>query len=165
METKNKMEVVKNLQNKSIHISREFNAPLKTVWRAYTESELLDQWWAPKPWRAETKTMNFKEGGFWLYAMVGPDNTRHWGRMNYKVINPYKNIEGGDGFCDEHGNMNTELPLTKWNNIFTETAAGTKVEYELIFDTEEDLQKIVEMGFEEGVKIASEGLAELLKKL
>ncbi len=44
MTTTNKTEVVKDLKERSILVSREFNAPLENVWRAYTESELLDQW-------------------------------------------------------------------------------------------------------------------------
>lgn len=162
METKNNIQISKNFENKTVHISREFNAPLKSVWDAYTTSELLDQWWAPKPWKAETKTMKFVEGGIWLYAMVGPDGSKHWARMDFKKIDPYKNYIGEDAFADENGNVNKELPLTKWKNVFTETENGTRVEYFLQFDTTEDLEKLIEMGFEEGVTIASNGLEELL---
>jgi uncharacterized protein YndB with AHSA1/START domain len=164
MNTNNKTQVFKDLPNKSILISREFNAPLKNVWRAYTESELLEQWWAPKPWRAETKSMNFTVGGYWLYAMVGPDNSKHWGRANYLAINPLVNFEVEDAFCDEEGNMNTELPVTKWNIIFTESNTGTKIEVKLIFGTEADLQKLVEMGFEQGFSIGLNQLEELLNQ-
>lgn len=78
MNTNKKTQVIKDLKEKSILVSREFNAPVETVWRAYTESELLDQWWGPAPWRAETKFMNFSVGGYWLYAMVSPENQKHW---------------------------------------------------------------------------------------
>jgi uncharacterized protein YndB with AHSA1/START domain len=159
---KSKTIVIKDLINKSLRISRIFNAPIQQVWRAYTESELLDQWWAPKPWKAETKSMNFTVGGFWLYAMVGPDNTKHWGRMNYHSINSYQNFEGEDGFCDAEGNLNLDLPVTKWNNIFTETEKGTKVEFKLLFGTEKDLQTLVEMGFEMGMTAAMDQLDDLL---
>ena len=50
-----KTTVVKDFQEKSILVSREFNAPLEIVWRAFTESELLEKWWAPKPWSVETR--------------------------------------------------------------------------------------------------------------
>ena len=62
--TTNKTHVIKDLKEKLILVSREFNAPIELVWRAFTESELLEEWWAPQPWRAETKSMNFKVGGF-----------------------------------------------------------------------------------------------------
>ncbi len=49
-----KTTVKKDFKEKSILVSREFKAPLQTVWRAFTESELLEKWWAPKPWRTVT---------------------------------------------------------------------------------------------------------------
>jgi uncharacterized protein YndB with AHSA1/START domain len=58
--------VIKDFKEKSILVSREFNAPLETVWKAFTESELVEKWWAPKPWRAETKKMDFSNGGHWI---------------------------------------------------------------------------------------------------
>jgi len=162
---KNKTQLTKDLNEKSILVSREFNAPLADVWRAYTESELLDQWWGPAPWRAETKSMNFTPGGYWLYAMVGPENEKHWARMNYTSINPRKSFHVEDLFCDENGNVNKELPVSKGQSVFTETANGTRVDFKLIYPTVEDLQKIVEMGFEEGISICNDQLEELLKKV
>ena len=58
-----------NKENNTINVKRVFAAALPLVWDAYTNSEILDQWWAPKPWKARTKTMDFREGGHWLYAM------------------------------------------------------------------------------------------------
>lgn len=162
MITKNKTQVLKDLKQRSILISREFNAPLASVWRAYTEKELLDQWWGPYPWRAETKYMDFSEGGYWLYAMVGPENEKHWGRMNYLSIKHHKSFDVQDFFCDENGNINEALPVSDGKNIFTETSTGTLVEFKVIYATEKDLQKIVEMGFEEGITICLDQLEKLL---
>ena len=71
-------------ENNTITVSREFAAELPLVWDAYTKSEMLDQWWAPKPWKARTKSMDFREGGFWHYAMVGPNGEEHWAFINYQ---------------------------------------------------------------------------------
>ncbi|MBK9106756.1 MAG: SRPBCC domain-containing protein [Saprospiraceae bacterium] len=159
-----KTRISKNLEEKSILVTRTFNAPLPSVWRAYTESDLLDQWWGPEPWRAETKFMDFSEGGHWLYAMVGPDGTRHWARMNYKAIVPQRTIEGEDGFCDEDGHLNPDMPVNQWVNQFVETDGGTRVEHTLTFETLEGLQAIVDMGFETGFSIGLDQLEALLSK-
>ena len=45
---------------------------------AYTKPELLDQWWAPKPWMSRTKAMDFKVGGRRFYAMVSPEGVERW---------------------------------------------------------------------------------------
>ena len=86
------MNFVVDKENNKINVEREFDAPPDLVWSAWTESELLDQWWAPEPWKAETQSMNFTEGGYWHYAMVGPDGERHYGRADYKTIDPMKHL-------------------------------------------------------------------------
>lgn len=164
METKSKILVVKDFKERSILISREFNAPLENVWRAYTESELLRLWWAPAPWRAETKTMNFSVGGFWLYAMVGPEGERHCGRMNNTAIVHHQYFEIEDAFCDENGNVNTELPVSKGQIAFRETENGTLVDFKMTYPSEEDLQKIVEMGFVQGITACLDQLEGLFHR-
>jgi len=160
----NKTEVIKNFKEKSIVVSREFEAPIEKVWQAYTDSKLLDQWWGPSPWRAETKRMNFTVGGQWLYAMVGPEGQKHWGCMTYKAIDPLKGFEMEDGFCDEEGNVNPDLPVSKGKTTFTKTANGTRVEFKMTYTNEADVQRIIEMGFEQGITMCIEQLVELLKK-
>ena len=164
MTSNSKTRISKNLEEKSILVTRIFNAPLTAVWRAYTESELLDQWWGPEPWRAETKHMDFSEGGYWLYAMVGPDGTRHWARMDYKDIVPQQTIVGEDGFCDEDGHLIPTMPVNKWVNQFTETDGATRVDHILTFETLDGLQAIVDMGFEAGISIGLDQLETLLSK-
>ncbi len=58
--------ISKDAANKKLIVVREFDAPLEEVWKAWTDSNILDKWWAPKPWKAKTKTMDFREGGLWL---------------------------------------------------------------------------------------------------
>ena len=158
----NSTQVVKDLKEKSILVSREFNAPVELVWRAFTEREILDQWWGPAPWRAETKFQDFSVGGYWLYAMISPENEKHWGRMNYLSIDTHKNFHLEDIFCDEDGNPNFELPVSKGSNVFTATTTGTRVEFKMRYSTAEQLQKIIEMGFEEGITACLEQLNQLI---
>lgn len=86
-------------KNKKIKVEREFDAPIDMVWSAWTESELPDQWWAPKPWKAKTKFIDFKEGGFWLYAMVSPEGEKHWARADFLQINPMLSFTSLERFC------------------------------------------------------------------
>jgi uncharacterized protein YndB with AHSA1/START domain len=160
----NKTQIVKDFKERSIVVTREFDAPVDLVWRAFTESAILDQWWGPAPWRAETKFMDFSVGGYWLYAMVGPENEKHWARMNYLSIDPLKNFHLEDAFSDENGNINHELPVSKGSNVFTKTATGTRVEFKMAYSTEEQLKQIVEMGFEQGITACLEQLQQLISQ-
>lgn len=159
-----KTTVKKDFQEKSILVSREFNAPLEIVWKAFTEREALEKWWAPKPWHVVTKTMHFEVGGHWLYAMVSPENQKHWGRMNFLAIDELVSYSMEDEFCDEDGNTDTELPTSRGKNTFTKTETGILVAFKTVYNTEEEVRKIVEMGFEQGITMTFEELATLLEK-
>ncbi len=118
METKFKTEVLKDLPNKKITVKREFDASSEMVWRAWTESKFLDQWWAPKPWTAKTKSMNFTDGGNWLYAMSGPDGTKVWNIVEFASIKQQNSFQAVSFFCDENGKKNTDFPSMHWKNVF-----------------------------------------------
>ncbi|NGM61149.1 SRPBCC domain-containing protein [Sphingobacterium sp. SGG-5] len=114
-------------ENKTIHIRREFDVSLELVWQAWTTPELLDQWCAPNPYRTETKTLDFSEGGFWHYALVSPQGNKHWSRYDYKKIEPYKSITELRIFSDENGTVDPEFPCTECIITFSNTDSRTLV--------------------------------------
>lgn len=150
--------------NKRLIVEREFDASLKNVWRAWTEKELLDQWWAPKPFKAVTKEMDFREGGRWLYRMTGPDGSGEWCLVDFKKIDNHKSFTSLGAFCDENGNINKDFPAMNWKNVFSSIGSATKVEVEISFSSVAELEKILEMGLEEGFSAALVNLDELLAK-
>ena len=153
----------KDATNNKIRVVREFDAPVEKVWRAWTEKEILDQWWAPLPWKAVTQSLDFREGGTWFYYMEGPDGSRHYCRADYQTILPKKLYTGLDAFCDEKGKVMEDFPRMNWKVEFSSTNTGTKVDVEITFASAADLAKIVEMGFQEGFSAAHNNLDELLK--
>lgn len=156
-------EILKDASGNKLNITREFNAPVDKVWKAWTTAELLDKWWAPGPWTNHTKSMDFREGGRWLYNMTGPEGDKHWCLLDYKTIVPQQSFIGVDAFCDEEGNKNPAFPGSEWYNQFKSTASGSKVEIVITFESEAALQKIVEMGFKEGFSMGLNNLDELLE--
>ncbi|MNE13311.1 hypothetical protein D3C80_1061420 [compost metagenome] len=165
MSTNSVFDFFVNKENKTITVKREFAAALPLVWDAYTKSEILDQWWAPKPWKARTKTMDFREGGHWLYAMVGPEGQEHWSRADYKNIQFQKKFTGFDAFADADGKLNKDLPQSKWEVTFTDKGQTTLVEFHISFDDLAQLEATIQMGFKEGLTMAMEGLDALLPSL
>jgi uncharacterized protein YndB with AHSA1/START domain len=152
-------------ENRTITIQREFAADRALVWDAYTKSEILDQWWAPKPWKARTKTMDFREGGSWHYAMVGPAGEEHWAVANYKLVNTPEKFVGTDAFTDEDGQINTELPQSEWTVTFADQGEKTFVEFRISYSDLAQLETTIQMGFKEGISMAMEGLDALLPSL
>ncbi len=140
-------------------------APLKHVWAAWTEKELLDQWWAPKPLKSETKKMDFREGGQRLYAMVSPEGERQWSIVEYTSITPGKNFKCRCYFCDSDGNINRDMPQSDWNIDFIESDGLTSVIIYIQHEKLSDIEKVIEMGFREGITAILEELAEILPTL
>lgn len=164
MKTSLLMDFSVDKANKKITVKREFEAPLKNVWAAWTQADLLDQWWAPNPWKAKTKKQEFKEGGTWLYAMVGPNGEEHWSKADYISIRPLKSYSGLDAFCDSNGTINPQMPRSNWYVEFNEKENSTIVTIEIKHEKLEDLEATLKMGFKEGFTAGMENLDALLEK-
>lgn len=150
-------------ENSTVNVKREFNAPISDVWSAWTQPEILDQWWAPAPWKSRTKKMNFQEGGQRLYAMVGPEGEEHWALADFTSITPKTNFKYLDAFCDSEGNLNVDFPRSDWNVNFSQQNGSTFVDIAIGHEKLSDLEKIIEMGFKEGFTIAMQGLDKILE--
>lgn len=148
--------------NNTITIIREYDAPLEKVWKAWTTSEMLDQWWGPKPWRAITKSLDFREGGHWHYSMNGPEGEVQWGKFDYLTIEPNESFTGKDGFSDENGTLDTTLPQNHWELRMSQTGNTVMVDMLLTFEKAEDIYTYIDMGFREGITQTLDQLEEIL---
>ena len=149
-------------ERNTIFIKREFAAKLELVWEAWTTPGILEKWVAPKPWRAESKTMDFREGGFWHYAMLGPQGEKHWSRYDYQKIELLKNITELRAFSDENGTVNPDFPRTLCTTIFSEMKGKTLVAVTAEYGSPEILEFMVSHGFRKGIAESLENLDEVL---
>jgi PhnB protein len=154
----------RNLDVNKLVVTSTFDAPLKSVWDAFTNAKVLDKWWAPEPYNAVTKSMDFTEQGRWLYYMLSPEGRKDWVIVDFSEIVPLNYFEAWDAFSDENGKLKTDMPRLKWQNSFSEQKGVTTVVNTLRGETEEDLKKIVDMGFEEGYRTGLTQLNKLLQK-
>ena len=148
-------------QNRII-VKREFAAKRQLVWDCHTKRELLDRWFAPKPLTTKTKHMEFKAGGYWHYAMITPDGQSFWSRIDYQTISPIDGYTALDGFSDEAGVVNPDMPRSRWEVTFTDANERTLVTTVVTYNSAEDVQKVVDMGMKEGMTSTLERLDELL---
>ena len=150
---------------KTVYVNKEFDAELPLVWDAFTKQELLDQWWAPKPWTSKTKSMNFKEGGRRFYAMVSPEGQEHWSIQDFTSINPTTNFKFVDAFTDKDEVINSAFPSSEWDLNFSEQNNTTTVKITIKHKTLEALEQIIQMGFKEGFTMTLNELETLLQQL
>ncbi|MEO6455775.1 MAG: SRPBCC domain-containing protein [Ginsengibacter sp.] len=157
---------------KKVFVNREFDADLSLVWDAFTKQEILDQWWAPKPWESKTKFMNFEVGGRRFYAMVSPEGQERWSIQKYTSISPKTNFKYLNAFADK--DENPELPGSDWDFNFSEQNARpadpfgrgtTKVSITIYNESLERMEKLIEMGFQGGFTMTLNYLEDLLTAL
>ena len=108
--------------------------------------------------------MDFRVGGTWLYAMQGPEGDTHWCRADYEHIDPMRSYTGTDAFCDESGTINSDFPRARWHVTFIDQEETTLVKITIRYNSLEDLEKIVSLGFKEGFTAALENLDTFFKQ-
>ncbi len=163
MSTNSTFDFIVNKETNTITVKKEFSADISLVWDAFTKSEILDNWWAPKPWKARTKKMDFREGGNWVYAMVSPEGEEHWALIEYTKIVNQKYFMGIDSFCDANGKPNKELPQSKWKIEFSKKGEKTLVENNIYFEDLKQLETTISMGFKEGYTMTLTALEHYFK--
>ncbi len=152
----------KRVETGKMMVTVMFPVAKKFVWAAFTRSEELDKWWAPKPWRCETKSMDFTVGGHWHYCMCDPEGERSYGMQHYVEIIEGESFSGSDEFCDESGVSSPDFLPAAFTVTFREVEGGTEVVMHTTFATPEEMQKTIDMGVEEGLTMALKNLAALL---
>ena len=158
-------DFIADKQKNTITIKREFAAKRQLVWDCHTKSELLNKWFAPKPFSTKTKSMEFREGGHWIYAMIDPDGKEYWGRTEYVKINPIDYYQTKDAFADENGNVNGDLPTARWDVTFSDLDSHTVVQTIVTYHSLQELETVLNMGMKEGLIATLEKLDELLLTL
>jgi len=149
----------------TVLVIREFAAELPLVWDAFTKQEILDQWWAPLPWKSKTKNMTFEVGGRRFYAMVSPEGEEHWAIQDFTSISPKDNFQFKDAFADKEENINEQMPSAKWNLDFAENTGITTVKISIKHEKLADLEMHIQMGFKEGFTMTLNELDNLLSSL
>src|SRR4051812_46257874 len=127
---------------KTIVITREFDAGQDLVWDAFTKAELLDQWGAPAPMRAETRYMNFEVGGRRFYAMISPDGQERWSLQTYTSITPKTHFKMYNAFADKA--ENPQLPGSEWDYNFSEQNGTTTVRINIYNESFERMEGLLE---------------------
>ncbi|HLV47360.1 MAG TPA: SRPBCC domain-containing protein [Flavobacterium sp.] len=152
-------------RQQTIVINRLFNAKKNLVWEAWTNPELLYKWRAPKPFVAETKIMDFKNGGFWLYAIVGPDGNKHWSRYDYQLIEPEKKITENRIFSDENGTKKPNIQPSFATITFDEIDGKTQIIETIKYTNTEIFQRMSSDNHKKGYSSTFKQLDILLNEI
>ena len=146
--------VEKNLDSLTITLVADFDAPIERVWQLWADPRKLERWWGPPSYPATVETYDLTPGGDVTYFMTGPDGDQPRGWWRVTSVNPPKSLEFTDGFANEDGTPNADMPITRVHMQLTEHGGGTRMELRSVFESREQMEQLVSMGVVEGLQQA-----------
>lgn len=161
---KGQTSVVTEPANRTVVVSRVFDAPRTLVFKAFTTPEHLTRWWGPKGWTLPVCTVDFRPGGVWHYCMRGPTGEESWGRAIYREIVEPERIVYTDRFVDADGTPVEGMPEITVRLTFEEYDGTTTLTCRAQFATAADFEAILAMGMVQGLTETWDRLEEYLAK-
>gem|GEM_PF-77902 len=147
--------VRKDPQALTMTIDAEFDAPPERVWQLWADPRQLERWWGPPTYPATFTRHDLAPGGRVEYHMTGPEGDQPHGYWDIVEVDPPRSLLFRDGFANDDGSPNTELPLTTARVTIEEVGGGrTRMSIQSLFPTTGAMEQVLALGMEEGLKQA-----------
>ncbi|HEY9735586.1 MAG TPA: SRPBCC domain-containing protein [Trichocoleus sp.] len=151
---------------RTIVITRRFNAPRELVWRVWTESAHIAQWWGPQGFTTRVEEMDLRPGGKSRYIMVGPDGTEYPAEGVFQEIVPMERIVTTDEFGEGYEQTGVDLPQGMVLTVlFEDLGDQTQLTLHIVHPTVEERRKHEEMGVVGGWNSSFDCMDEYLATL
>jgi uncharacterized protein YndB with AHSA1/START domain len=141
-----------------IVITRTFDAPRNLVFKAYTDRDLIEQWWGPRRFTTIVDKIDVKPGGLWRF--INRDNVGN----EYAFHGVYHDIAAPERIVDTFEFEGTPGHVSLETLTLEEIGGKTKVTGKSVFQSVEDRDGMLAEDMEEGVLETMDRLAELLAK-
>lgn len=152
----------KNPEALSLTLVAEFDAAVERVWELWEDPRQLERWWGPPTWPATFEKLDFVPSGRASYYMTGPEGQKSRGWWEFTDIDAPRQLEFDDGFADDDGNPTGDLGVTHAEVTLEAVGGRTRMTIRSKFESEEQLEQMVAMGMEEGLKGAVEQMDGIL---
>jgi uncharacterized protein YndB with AHSA1/START domain len=154
--------VQKDLATLTMVVTAEFSAPAARVWQLWADPRQLERWWGPPTYPATVVDHDFVPGGRVTYFMTGPEGDKHQGWWRILAIDAPRSLELQDGFADDTGTPDPDMPSTTMRMTLAERASGTEMLITTTFPSLEAMQQMIEMGMEQGLQEAMGQMDDIL---
>lgn len=157
-------QATNHAEGRELILTRVFDASPDKLYRAWTEPELMNQWFCPRPWTAIVIENDVRPGGASKIMMRGPEGQEFPNHGVYLDVVPNKRLVFTDAFTkawepSEKAFMVAEVEFEDIGNGQTRYTARAR------HWSMDDLRAHEKMGFHEGWAKAAEQLAEVVAKL
>ncbi|MEH0937523.1 SRPBCC family protein [Micromonospora psammae] len=144
----------KDVQALTLTFVAEFDAPVERVWRLWQDPRQLERWWGPPTWPATFEQHDFVVGGWSRYHMTGPDGEKSRGWWTVTAIEAPHRLEFDDGFADENGEPVGAMAPSHTVVTLEAVGARTRMTTVTTFADAEQMEQMLAMGAEEGLRLA-----------
>jgi uncharacterized protein YndB with AHSA1/START domain len=154
--------VDKDLDALTLTLVSEFDAPVERVWQVWEDPRQLERWWGPPQWPATFTRHDFEVGGQSRYYMTGPEGEKSAGWWQFTTIEAPHLLIIADGFADDDGEPLRDNMVTTMRTALEDIGGRTLVTTVTTFSSAEDLEKMIAMGMEEGMRLAVGQIDDIL---
>lgn len=158
-------DVISDAKALTLTIVGEYPVPVERLWDAYADPRQLEKFWGPETWPATFTRHDMAVNGRSDYYMTGPDGSKSRGWFRFLAVEPLRGFEVEDGFSDETGAPNPNMPTMRMTFTFEPTAKGSRFKSVTHFPTVEAMEQLVQMGMMEGMKSAMSQLDAIVADL
>jgi uncharacterized protein YndB with AHSA1/START domain len=141
----------------------EFDADVDRVWQVWEDPRQLERWWGPPTWPATFTQHSLSVGSRSSYYMTGPDGTQAGGWWLVTAVEAPTRLQFQDGFADENGDPDDSIEPTETTVTLDSDGGKTRMTTLSRFVSLEQLEKLVEMGMEEGMTLAMGQIDDVLR--
>ena len=146
--------VEKDLEALTMTVTADYDVPVERAWQLFADPRQLERWWGPPVYPATVGEHDLAVGGRVTYYMTGPEGDRHHGWWEVLDVDPPRLLVVRDGFADESGVPNPDLPTMVMRMTIEERDAGARIVMTTTFGSLEQLEQLLAMGMEEGLTAA-----------
>jgi uncharacterized protein YndB with AHSA1/START domain len=149
-------DVRKDLEALTMDIDAEFDATPERIWQLWEDPRQLERWWGPPNYPATfDRHDGLRPGANIAYYMTTPEGDQPRGWWDVLEVDPPRSLVVRDGFADDLGNRNDEMPSGLMRVSIDDIGGGrTRMTIASTFPSLEDMEKLLAMGQEEGMKQA-----------
>lgn len=157
--------VTKDPEALTLSVVADFTVPVRRLWDAYLDPRQIERFWGPPTYPSTFTQHDGAPGGLSKYVMHGDDGGVSRGYWKWVAVDEGRSFEVRDGFSNDDGTPNTEMPDMRMVFEFQETALGSRLVTTTYFNSLEELEKLVAMGMEEGMTQAMGQIDAVLEDL
>jgi uncharacterized protein YndB with AHSA1/START domain len=144
--------VRKDPQALTMIVEAEFEASPQRIWQLWADPRQLERWWGPPTYPATFTKHDLTSGSRVEYHMTGPEGDQPKGFWDVVEVDPPHGLEFRDGFANDDGSPNTDLPSSTARVRIADIGDGrTRMSIETVFPSTEAMEQVLAMGMEEGL--------------